>query len=57
MELMTDRVDPATLQTAAGLPSIKNMNESLVFEAYEINSLRELAKRMAEIAREEINRL
>jgi len=50
MELMVDRVDPATLQTAAGLPSIKSMNESLVFEAHEKNRLRELAKRVAGIA-------
>jgi len=45
-----EKVDPATLQTAAGLPDIKAMNDSLLFEVDEVNKLRELAKRVAEIA-------
>ena len=42
--------DPATLQTAAGLPDIKCMNEVLVFSAEEKEHLQNLAKRVAEIA-------
>ena len=47
---MVGRVDPATLQTASGLPDIKKMNESFVLEAYEVNALRDLAKHVADIA-------
>jgi len=50
MKLTMDKVDPATLQTASGQPNIKIMNESFVFETFEINRLRDLAKRVAEIA-------
>ncbi|MCL2463991.1 MAG: uroporphyrinogen decarboxylase family protein [Micrococcales bacterium] len=44
------RVDPATMQTAAGLPDIKCMNETFVFDISEKKVLRELAARVAEIA-------
>lgn len=44
------KIDPATLQTASGMPVIKVMNESLVFSASERERLRELGKRVAEIA-------
>jgi hypothetical protein len=42
--------DPATLQTASGMPVIKVMNDTLVFADGEKKRLRELAKRVAEIA-------
>jgi hypothetical protein len=47
---MTEKIDPATLQTAAGMPSIKSMNESLLFSGNEVKRLKELSKRVAEIA-------
>ena len=47
---MARKIDPATLQTAAGLPDIKSMNESLIFNQGEIEELRRLAERVAEIA-------
>ena len=50
MSLTTKKIDPATMQTAAGLPNIKVMNESLVFLEGEKKRLRELAKSVAEIA-------
>ena len=50
MALLKNEVDPATLQTAAGLPEIKCMNQVLTFEPDEVKKLQELAKRMAEIA-------
>jgi len=50
MGLLTDKTDPATLQTAAGMPDIKCMNETLVFSPTEKTRLSELAKRVAEIA-------
>lgn len=47
---MNRKKDSATLQTAAGMPDIKSMNESLSFEPKEIEELRRLASRVAEIA-------
>ena len=47
---MRAKIDPATLQTAAGLPSIKSMNESLVFQQREVDELRRLGSMVAEIA-------
>jgi hypothetical protein len=49
-KVMIKKIDPATLQTAAGLPDIKSMNDSLVFEEREIEELRRLAGQVAEIA-------
>ncbi len=48
--MTTQRIDPATLQTAAGMPSIKMMNDSLMFTLKEKSRLAELGKRVAEIA-------
>jgi antitoxin component of MazEF toxin-antitoxin module len=42
--------DPATLQTASGMPVIKVMNESLTVSPKEKDRLQELGKRVAEIA-------
>jgi hypothetical protein len=42
--------DPATLQTASGTPVIKVMNDTLTVSAKETARLRELARRVAEIA-------
>ena len=50
MEYQFEKKDPATMQTAAGMPGIKSMNETLVFSESEKEKLRELATRVAEIA-------
>ncbi|MCL2085203.1 MAG: hypothetical protein FWH06_08115 [Oscillospiraceae bacterium] len=42
--------DPATLQTASGMPVIKVMNDIMTFSAPEVARLRELGRRVAEIA-------
>ena len=44
------RKDPATLQTAAGIPGIKEIGSSFQFSSEEKERLRTLAKRVAEIA-------
>lgn len=43
-------VDPATIQTAAGIPDVKSMKSSYRFSARERDCLQTLAKRVAEIA-------
>ena len=48
--MSTDIRDPATLQTASGMPVIKVMNDTLVFTEKEITRLRELGRRTAEIS-------
>ena len=50
MASITNKPDPAALQTASGQPSIKLMNGSLTLSDDEIKILRELGKRVAEIA-------
>ena len=50
MEFIANKPDPATLQTASGIPTVKRMSDSFLFETSEKDRLRELAKRVAEIA-------
>lgn len=50
MALLDHRKDPATEQTAAGYPEIKAMGSALKFEPDEIETLRALASKVAEIA-------
>lgn len=50
MSLIRQSKDPATMQTAAGFPEVKGMDTKFIFENDEIETLRELAKRVAEIA-------
>ncbi len=45
-----NKVDPATMHTAAGIPELKTINSSYKFNADEKERLRSLASRMAEIA-------
>lgn len=50
MDIFNDALDPATQQTAAGIPELKTIGSSYHFTPEEIEHLRTLAKRMAEIA-------
>ncbi len=50
MALIAHKRDPATEQTAAGYPEIKSMGTSFVFSSAEIECLRTLAKKVAEIS-------
>ena len=50
MSLLNQNVDPASMQTAAGYPEIKSINTKFEFSQEEIETLRMLASRMAEIA-------
>lgn len=50
MALIKKEKDPATAQTAAGFPEIYSMGTKYVFEKQEVERLRTLAKRVAEIA-------
>jgi hypothetical protein len=45
-----NKIDPATQQTAAGIPEVKTMGSGFVFDGTERERLRALAKRVAEIA-------
>ncbi len=48
--------DPATMQTAAGFPELHGMETNYIFGKDEIETLRELAKRVAEIAELDIQK-
>jgi len=50
MELIKQKIDPATQQTAAGFPEIKSMDTLFIFDQRERERLRKLATRVAEIA-------
>lgn len=50
MALIEQKKDPATMQTAAGYPELKGMDTEFCFAPDEISVLRELAKKVAEIA-------
>jgi len=49
-------IDPAMIQTAANMPDIKSIGGGLVFEAFEKDVLRKLAKCVEEIAADPIQR-
>lgn len=50
MALIEHKKDPATEQTAAGYPEVQAMGTSFVFEQDEVEVLRRLANKVAEIA-------
>lgn len=50
MGLIEHKKDPATEQTAAGYPEVESMGSSFQFQPREIETLRTLAKQVAEIA-------
>lgn len=50
MSLIEHQKDPATEQTAAGYPEVKGMNSNLCFSQAEIETLRQLAKQVADIS-------
>jgi hypothetical protein len=50
IDMDTAKRDPATLQTASGMPVIKVMNDTFAISAQDTARLRELGRRVAEIA-------
>ncbi len=54
--LIEQAKDPATMQTAAGFPMISEIKTDFVFEDKEINVLRELAKKVLEISKRDIEK-
>ena len=50
MTMIAEQNDPAAMQTASGYPEVKKMNTNFLFSDEEISTLRELAKKVAEIA-------
>lgn len=56
MMIKNNKIDPATLQTAAGFPLIADIDTAFEFTAEEIKVLRELATKVSEISKRDIEK-